>query len=170
MTSSGTLAVVAISAISVYPLSWLVESSGTGVQLVRHEQLAFIVSCGGWLILLELLRKSETSPRWPLLLAVAVSARAILFFSPPSDDIYRYVWEGRVTLAGANPGNVRITGPGFTAALQLDGQARPFNQTFTLPPGQHTVQFRCDAPAGHTPTDKRELVFRLNNFKLTELE
>ncbi|MBI3292750.1 MAG: hypothetical protein HYZ73_08095 [Elusimicrobia bacterium] len=48
-------------------------------------------------------------PRWTrgmgIILAVAGLCRGALCFSPPSlsDDIYRYLWEGRVQLAGFNP-------------------------------------------------------------------
>lgn len=40
-----------------------------------------------------------------IILAVAGLCRVLLCFSPPSlsDDIYRYLWEGRVQLAGFNP-------------------------------------------------------------------
>lgn len=40
-----------------------------------------------------------------LLLGLALLFRLTLFFSPPSlsDDIYRYVWDGRVQRAGVNP-------------------------------------------------------------------
>lgn len=42
-------------------------------------------------------------PSLALLWTVAVSTRLILLFTQPGDDIRRYVWEGRVTLAGFNP-------------------------------------------------------------------
>ncbi len=35
--------------------------------------------------------------------AVAVGVRLILVFQAPCDDIYRYVWEGRILIAGWNP-------------------------------------------------------------------
>ncbi len=35
--------------------------------------------------------------------AVAISARLILLFQIPGDDIYRYVWEGDVVVSGWNP-------------------------------------------------------------------
>lgn len=34
---------------------------------------------------------------------VAVAARLVLLFQAPGDDIYRYVWEGRMAMAGWNP-------------------------------------------------------------------
>lgn len=35
--------------------------------------------------------------------SVALSARVVLLFQSPGDDIYRYVWEGHILLAGWNP-------------------------------------------------------------------
>lgn len=42
---------------------------------------------------------------WPLLLAVGFLMRVPLLLAPPqvSDDIYRYVWDGRVAVDGVNP-------------------------------------------------------------------
>src|SRR5215510_621813 len=47
------------------------------------------------------------SSSWTLLIAItfAVLFRASILFAPPylSDDIYRYIWDGRVQAAGINP-------------------------------------------------------------------
>lgn len=42
---------------------------------------------------------------WPLLLAMGLLMRLPLLLSPPqlSDDIHRYVWDGRVAVSGVNP-------------------------------------------------------------------
>lgn len=42
-------------------------------------------------------------PSLRLLWAIAISARLILLVQHPSNDIWRYLWEGRITLAGHNP-------------------------------------------------------------------
>ena len=43
--------------------------------------------------------------RWPILLVVGLAARLLLLFPDEglSDDLYRYIWEGRLVLAGENP-------------------------------------------------------------------
>ncbi len=43
--------------------------------------------------------------RLPLVLAVALGLRVLMLFSWPglSDDVYRYLWDGRLTVAGINP-------------------------------------------------------------------
>jgi hypothetical protein len=51
-------------------------------------------------------RRFEVLPRTGLIvLAVALAARVPLLLAAPtlSDDVYRYVWEGRVLVAGGNP-------------------------------------------------------------------
>jgi hypothetical protein len=51
--------------------------------------------------------KAAHAPSWaiPAFLALAVAFRITLLFSPPtlSDDIYRYLWDGRTQNAGINP-------------------------------------------------------------------
>lgn len=42
-------------------------------------------------------------PALALLWTVAVGTRVILLFMHSGDDIWRYIWEGRITLAGFNP-------------------------------------------------------------------
>ncbi len=59
-----------------------------------------------WLLAVAIVRRSRM-PRqtiW-LVLAVAVAMRLMTLATPPllSSDIYRYVWDGRVQLAGINP-------------------------------------------------------------------
>jgi len=59
-----------------------------------------------FLIALFLLHRQDPGPRsLVLLLGGALMIRLALFFPPLSlsDDAYRYLWDGRVTLAGVNP-------------------------------------------------------------------
>jgi alpha-1,6-mannosyltransferase len=59
-----------------------------------------------WLLAVAIVRRGRLPQRaiW-LVLGVAVAMRLLTLFSPPilSSDIYRYVWDGRVQLAGINP-------------------------------------------------------------------
>jgi alpha-1,6-mannosyltransferase len=59
-----------------------------------------------WLCAVTVVRRGAVPPRaiW-LVLGVAVAMRVVTFVTPPwlSSDIYRYVWDGRVQLAGINP-------------------------------------------------------------------
>ena len=42
-------------------------------------------------------------------------------------------------------------------------------RTLVLPPGRHTIRFRCDPPPGYTFPDSRDLVFGVKDFSLTEV-
>ncbi len=59
-----------------------------------------------WLLAVALVRHGGL-PRWTIwmVIAVAVAMRAMTLAAPPllSTDVYRYVWDGRVQLAGINP-------------------------------------------------------------------
>ena len=46
--------------------------------------------------------REKSIPGW-LFWGVAVGVRFLLLWQSPGDDIFRYVWEGRVLLAGYNP-------------------------------------------------------------------
>ncbi|HEY2616685.1 MAG TPA: glycosyltransferase 87 family protein [Acetobacteraceae bacterium] len=81
------------------------------VGLASERRLtAFIVSlclAGAlWLLAVSIVRRGRLPPRslW-LVLGIAVAMRLLTLTAPPvlSSDIYRYVWDGRVQLAGFNP-------------------------------------------------------------------
>ena len=61
-----------------------------------------------WLVRRTERESSFTNSRWPILLLIgvwAIAFRAMLVTTTPtlSDDSYRYVWDGRVQLAGIDP-------------------------------------------------------------------
>ncbi|HHI80564.1 MAG TPA: hypothetical protein ENK02_11345, partial [Planctomycetes bacterium] len=58
-----------------------------------------------WFFVSRLLLKGEWKPRLRLLLPLAIFLRLIAVVATPSlsDDLNRYVWEGRIQLAGHNP-------------------------------------------------------------------
>ncbi len=73
---------------------------------VRWFQAAYAIGFAGYAALLWSLRNDAAllnrgSWRWWIVGCIAI--RALLISTSPSDDIYRYVWEGRVQLAGHNP-------------------------------------------------------------------
>jgi hypothetical protein len=81
-------------------LTGLLLSSRETPQLVVAAHLAlFLAGVLVWLTALQ-----WGAPRLGLLiLAVAVTARLALLPFPPSDDVNRYLWEGRLVLAGDSP-------------------------------------------------------------------
>ncbi len=58
-----------------------------------------------WFFVSRLLLRGDWKPRLRLLLPLAIFLRLIAFVATPnlSDDLNRYVWEGRVQLEGQNP-------------------------------------------------------------------
>lgn len=102
--------VAAYALLAVYPLSFYLAST-FDVGLVRVLQVGYAISCAGWLMLLGRIwrdgsnRLVEQPPVGGIvcLLLAAVLLRLALLPAPPSDDVHRYVWEGRVRIAGFNP-------------------------------------------------------------------
>ena len=81
-----------------------VLAAGLFFGLVGFIVLAFMQGALYFAALRLARRNSKAVPLW-LILAFAVALRCCVLFSPPqlSDDIYRYVWDGRVQGAGINP-------------------------------------------------------------------
>jgi len=75
-----------------------------------------------------------------------------------------------MTLAVDNGGTLEMTSPFFSERLQLNKAGQKFSQDFTLPPGEHFVYFKSDGKRVLSPSDFRELVFRVRNFKLLPAE
>jgi len=73
---------------------------------VRAFQVFYLVGFLGYALLCWLVAvRARGSPpgRWRWWLAGCIASRACLLAVEPSDDAYRYVWEGRVQRAGLNP-------------------------------------------------------------------
>ena len=88
---------------------WLLGWQPVG--LADATRLAVFVTglclAGGlWLFAVAIVRSGRLPPHtiW-LVLGIAVAMRLMTLTAPPilSSDIYRYVWDGRVQLAGINP-------------------------------------------------------------------
>jgi phosphoglycerol transferase len=75
-----------------------------------------------------------------------------------------------MSISAANPGTLRIASPFFAETLPVNNQPQPFAKSFELAPGKHSIYFNCDAAPAQSEIDRRELVFRVNNFKLIEQE
>ncbi len=71
----------------------------------RGLQAGFFVAAIGWLWATLRIRQAPPIGAGFVLAAwvAALASRAALLPLPPSDDVHRYVWEGRVALAGHNP-------------------------------------------------------------------
>ncbi len=71
---------------------------------IRLFQLAYLLASAGWIGWVRLLHARRTGlPSLRAIVLVAVLLRLPLLAAEPNDDVYRYLWEGRVRLAGVNP-------------------------------------------------------------------
>ncbi len=99
----GALVVLVAAGLAVLTASWLPFSHDTRVVVFM---VGICVAGLLWLLAVALVRGAFLPPRtiW-LVLGVAVAMRVMTLVAPPllSTDIYRYVWDGRVQLAGINP-------------------------------------------------------------------
>ncbi len=93
---------LAYTLLGIYVASCLIPIAG--FSSVRQMQIGYALGCAGWLMLIHnVWHRPRRAPRFDELLLVAVALRLFLLAAPVSDDVYRYVWEGRVRLAGFNP-------------------------------------------------------------------
>lgn len=88
--------------IATYALAALVPAGAA--QRVRLFQAAYLLASAGWIGWIVLLgRRPARLPSLRSILTVAALLRLALLAAEPNDDVYRYVWEGRVRLTGLNP-------------------------------------------------------------------
>src|SRR5437588_1314925 len=100
--SNVLLIVLGCASLTIYLWSLRAHSSADMLwflKLVLIESGLFIISC--WLTL----RAQAKHSTLLIVIVFAVLFRLSLLFAPPylSDDIYRYIWDGRVQAAGINP-------------------------------------------------------------------
>lgn len=72
----------------------------------RAFETAYVVGFAGYLLLCWIVSRAGAGVplgRWRWWLVGCIALRAATIATVPGDDAYRYVWEGRVQLAGANP-------------------------------------------------------------------
>lgn len=65
--------------------------------------------------------------------------------------------------------NLKIEGCSVTENIKINSQGKSFSKTVIIPPGNNLIKFSCDANRVDAPNDPRDLVFRVVNFKLTEI-
>jgi hypothetical protein len=98
-------ALVALVAAGLVILDFDAASLENEARVVAFE-VSLCVAGVLWLLAVAVVRRGRLPPRaiW-IVLAAAVAMRLIALAGPPilSSDVYRYVWDGRVQLAGINP-------------------------------------------------------------------
>jgi len=73
-----------------------------------------------------------------------------------------------MALTSPHPGNLRIESPLLSGSVRLGPVRQAVTTSVSIPPGEHTIRFVCDAPRVLAPADNRLLVFRVLDFKLIE--
>jgi hypothetical protein len=61
---------------------------------------------------------------------------------------------------------LRIRCPFFDSTVAVSSRRLSYARTFTVPPGDHTIVFTCLAPKSGPASDPRDLVLRIDNFRL----
>ncbi len=90
----------ALLAIFVATSAWI----GDPAAHVRLFECAYLLGMVGFALLVWVVhRNAHPRGRWMLWFAGCVALRVGLAAVTPSDDLYRYAWEGEVQLAGYNP-------------------------------------------------------------------
>lgn len=64
--------------------------------------------------------------------------------------------------------SLRISGLGISDQLQVNSTPHFYSKTLQIPPGKSVLNFTSDAQRVNAPLDPRYLVFRIEDFKLTE--
>jgi hypothetical protein len=80
----------------------------------------------------------------------------------------------RVTLEASfmstNEANLWIKGALLSGQLRIGPTPRALSTTISIPPGEHTLEFGCDAHRVLVRGDLRDLVFRVINFRAISAE
>lgn len=94
------------------------------------------------------------------MLTTAIVVRGLLLPLPPADDVYRYLWEGRVRLAGHNPYLAAPDDPRLTPLRDRDweGINHP-NHAAIYPPAMQVVCVLIAGVAPHVYAFKLAAVF-----------
>lgn len=100
--SSALLLLLGCVSLVLYRIGLRADSAGDIRWFIK---LALIQSAIYLPAALIVLRARSSRSTFPIVIAFAVLFRLSILFAPPylSDDIYRYIWDGRVQAAGINP-------------------------------------------------------------------
>jgi phosphoglycerol transferase len=66
--------------------------------------------------------------------------------------------------------NLIISGPLLSDEIKVNENPAYYSRTVTVPPGESVIEFASAAPRVDAPLDPRVLIFRIENFKMKELE
>lgn len=90
--------VLVFSAGAIHWTSWAIEYKA--VYMMASYGVIFFGFIGAWLSFPDRL---STSQKIGLILFISLLARIFMMGVPVSDDVYRYLWEGKIIVAGESP-------------------------------------------------------------------
>jgi hypothetical protein len=97
------------------------------------------------------------------------SSRGDLYIFNLSAFEKKIVLEMAVSTGYPEPSHVHIESPWFSKDVEVNEAGRLISAMATVSPGRHIVRIVSDARRVGAPGDGRTLVFRVNNFRLKEL-
>src|SRR6266446_5766278 len=103
--------------------------------------------------------------QWMLLLALAVGARAFVWPLPVSDDVNRYLWEGRIVRLGLSPYAAPADAPEFAALHDAQWEKMNHKDKLTVYPPLAELAFAALGDA----TWIHKLAFTLADFAVLPL-
>ncbi|HXG93041.1 MAG TPA: hypothetical protein VNN73_11845 [Blastocatellia bacterium] len=68
------------------------------------------------------------------------------------------------------PSELVLSGDLLTASLAVNSRGAHFSSQVNVPPGSHIINFSCNAEKVEAPQDPRYMVFRVINYRLTEVQ
>ena len=89
---------------------------------VRLFQLAYTIGFAGYGLLALCIYRRRLSGSWSIWFIGCVIARLAIIHTVPSDDLYRYLWEGRIQIAGHNPYTIAPDDPELASLRDADWQ------------------------------------------------
>jgi phosphoglycerol transferase len=98
------------------------------------------------------------------------SSEGTLIVINPSDKERTFLINTTFFTGSSDFSRLKIDGTSISENLFLNNQGYNFQKKIDLPPGKSMIKFRSDAQRVYAPGDSRDLVFRINDFQITELE
>ena len=108
-------------------------------------------------------RNSGQNWRW-------ASSEGTLILTNPSDENRTFLINTTFSTGNSNFSRLKIEGATILENLYVNNQGYHYQKKIDLPPGKSMIKFRSDAQRVYAPDDSRYLVFRVDNFQITELE
>ena len=123
--------ITALCGVALVALTWAAIATTRGLPATLPRHLLLYVAAGlAWLAAsLVVLRLPASRAQLAVVALVALALRVPAWLAPPahSDDVHRYLWDGRVQRAGINPYRFAPDAPEL-AALRDDGWTRINNR------------------------------------------